>query len=138
MPSDYQRGVGDSLYKKVPRSYRAIALSTSKRARTKAKIKQPKAQMTKDLLDGFTLFAYDPFMEEGHRKAHGQLFQTLYNTARRHGKTFRCVGYDLIEEDKYRGYIMWMEDDEESQKVNKQVERYLREIETIHIGKKAM
>lgn len=129
MVKDYKIGLGNTRYKEVPKAYRKLALLGSPEARAQRKGRMPSNPMTLDLLAGKTLFAYDPFLESGHRKAHGMIFSALYNIARRFGKTFRCVGYDFEEDGHFRGYIMWMENSGEARELRKVMTRLLTSLE---------
>jgi len=94
----YKDGIAGLKYKPVSaRLRREITTRDMKKRRL------PNNQMVIDLLAGKTLFAYS---ESGRARYR---FGSLYNVAASNNKTLRIYGYDDVDDEIFKGYLIWME-----------------------------
>jgi hypothetical protein len=93
----YKNGVAGIKYKIVPKSWRECVPVRNYRNK-----KPPTNQMVLDLLAGKTVFAYGPNRSVG----------SLYAVAASNGKILRMYQFDDLDDDIYKGYVMWMDDRE--------------------------
>lgn len=96
--SKYEEGIAGIHYKIVPKSWRSLV-----QVRNYLNKKSPTNQMVLDLLHGLTIFAYAQ-----DRKSVS--FGSLYSVAANNGKVLRLYQLDDLDDNVYKGYLMWMED----------------------------
>lgn len=96
----YREGLKGVRYKIVPNSWRRAV--DVKQYVNKKTSQNP---MVLDLLMGRTVFAY---INPEERNSKG--LSSLYQTAACNNKVLRLYQFDDIEDDVYKGFLMWMED----------------------------
>lgn len=94
----YKPGIQGIRYKPVSARLRRELTTRNMRKR-----RLPQNQMVIDLLAGRTLFAYS----EPGRKRYS--FGSLYTVAANNNRTLRIYGYDDVDDEIFRGYLIWME-----------------------------
>ena len=94
----YKDGIAGIKYKIVSaRLRREITTRDMKKRRPASN------PMVIDLLNGKTLFAYG---EKGRRAFS---FGSLYTVAANNNKTLRIYSYDDVDDEIFKGYLIWME-----------------------------
>lgn len=113
-PAPYKMGISQCKYREVPEWIREEAIKFSIQDYHRRGHKPPSNPQTIALLNGATLFAIDPFENDEDSKklyTNTRLFGSLYNTARKHGKVFRSLGFFLNDGNRLlKGWVLWMDE----------------------------
>jgi len=94
----YKDGIKGLKYKIVPKGWRQYA-GPPRNDRNRRPVQNP---MVIDLLEGKTVFAY---IEDRTHMSFGSLYSVAYS----HGKILRMHQFDDIDDDIFKGYLIWME-----------------------------
>jgi len=94
----YKDGIAGLKYKVVSSRHRQMIVTRDMHKRRPAS-----NPMVLDLLNGKTVFAYG----EGGRRRYS--FGSLYAVAASNNKTLRIYGYDDVDDEIFKGYLIWME-----------------------------
>jgi hypothetical protein len=94
----YKDGIAGIKYKVVSDGLRKEIIT-----RNIGKRRSANNPMVIDLLKGKTIFAYG---EEHRRKFR---FGSLYTTAANNNKTLRIYQFDDVDDEIFKGYLIWME-----------------------------